>query len=134
MLGSKAKTFKTEGTEGSLRYSGSDFVTDPVELKDSVIGPNEIHLPVSNPERTENKASYYIPDHVANFIASVKSRKDPVLPVEVGHRMTSICHLGNITMLLNRKQLKWDPAKEQFENDDEANKLLSRPMRGPWQL
>ena len=68
-----------------------------------------------------------------SFIASVKSRQDPILPVEVAHRMTSICHLGNITMRLNRK-LKWNPAKEQFFGDDEANAMLSRPMRAPWQL
>ena len=70
---------------------------------------------------------------MANFIASVKSRRDPILPVEVAHRMTSICHLGNITMRLNRK-LAWDPAKEQFVGDDQANRLLSRPMRAPWHL
>ena len=75
----------------------------PPGIKDSVIGPSEIHLPVSNPGRTENKYKLYVPDHVANFIASVKSRKDPIVPVEVAHRMTSICHLGNIAMRLNRK-------------------------------
>lgn len=122
-----------EGTEGSLRYRGGDFTTDPVAIKDSAIGPNELHLPASIPERTENKYGMYLPDHVANFIQSVKSRQDPILPVEVAHRMTSVCHLGNITMLLNRK-LKWDPAKERFLGDDEANRMLSRPMRAPWHL
>jgi hypothetical protein len=53
--------------------------------------------------------------------------------VEIAHRMTSICHLGNITMRLNRK-LKWDPVREQFLGDDEANGMLSRPMRAPWHL
>jgi hypothetical protein len=70
---------------------------------------------------------------VRNFLLSVKSRKDPVEPVEIAHRMTSICHLGNIAMLLNRK-LSWDPVKEQFLGDEQANRMLSRPMRGPWQL
>ena len=44
-----------------------------------------------------------------------------------------VCHLGNIAMLLKRK-LRWDPAKEQFVGDDEANRMLDRPMRAPWQL
>jgi predicted dehydrogenase len=122
-----------EGTEGSLRYRGGDFTTDPPGIKDSAIGPAEIHLPVSNPARKENKYALYVPDHVANFIQCVKSRQDPVLPVEIAHRMTSICHLGNITMRLNRK-LKWDPVREQFLGDDEANGMLSRPMRAPWRL
>jgi predicted dehydrogenase len=122
-----------EGTEGSLRLHYGNLSSDPPGLLDSRIGPHEIHLPVSNPEQKENNYKRYLPDHVANFIASVKSRKDPILPVEVAHRMTSICHLGNITMRLNRK-LKWDPAKEQFLGDDEANRLVSRPMRAPWHL
>jgi predicted dehydrogenase len=122
-----------EGSEGSLRFRSPDFVTDPVAIKDSVIGPQEIHLPVSNPEREDNNYKLYVSDHVGNFIQSIKSRKDPVLPVEIAHRMTSVCHLGNITMLLNRK-LQWDPVKEQFADDEEANGMLSRPMRAPWHL
>jgi predicted dehydrogenase len=122
-----------EGTEGSLRYRSPDFVTDPVSIKDSPIGPNDITLPVSNAERKENDYKNYVPDHVANFIASVKSRKDPILPVETAHRMTSICNLGNIVMLLNRK-VQWDPTQEQIVGDDAANAMLSRPMRAPWHL
>lgn len=122
-----------EGTEGSVRLHYGELQADPPALLDSKIGPNEIHLPISNPAQGENTYKQFVPDHVANFIASVKSRQDPILPVEVAHRMTSICHLGNITMQLNRK-LKWDPAKEQFVGDDEANRLLGRPLRAPWTL
>jgi hypothetical protein len=53
--------------------------------------------------------------------------------VEIGHRSVSVCHIGNIAMLLGRK-LQWDPAKEEFVNDDEANSMLNRPMRAPWHL
>jgi hypothetical protein len=52
-----------EGTEGSLRYRGGDFTTDPPGIKDSAIGPHDINLPVSNPERKENKYGLYLPDH-----------------------------------------------------------------------
>ncbi|MHC4357046.1 MAG: Gfo/Idh/MocA family protein, partial [Planctomycetota bacterium] len=50
-----------------------------------------------------------------------------------GHRSASICHLGNIAMLTGRK-LRWDPAQEDFVNDAQANRMLSRPMRSPWRL
>ena len=82
------------------------------------ISPDEIHLPVSN-------------NHYRNFLDSVKSRKDPIEPVEAGHRTASICHLGNIAMRLKRK-LQWDPVKELFVDDGEANQMLSRPHRSPW--
>ncbi len=73
------------------------------------------------------------PDHVRNFIDCVKSRQDPIEPVEAGHRTASLCHLGNIAMKLHRK-IRWDPEQEQIIDDDEAGKMLSRPMRSPWTL
>ena len=51
----------------------------------------------------------------------------------MGHRTASVCHLGNIAMRFNRK-LRWDPVKEVFLGDDEANRMLSRPRREPWKL
>ena len=74
---------------------------------------------------------YVSNDHKGNFFDCVRTRKDPVAPVEVGHRSISICHLGGIALRLGRK-LNWDPAKEQFVNDEEANGYLSREMRKPW--
>jgi hypothetical protein len=63
----------------------------------------------------------------------VKSRQDPIEPVEAGHRTASLCHLGNIAMKLRRK-IRWDPVREQIIDDDEAAKMLGRPMRSPWTL
>lgn len=122
-----------EGTEGWVQYGYKGVETYPENLKTTKIGPDEIHLPQSNPSRTEEASKYHIPDHVRNFLDSVKSRQDPIEPVEIGHRTASLCHVGNIAMHLKRK-LQWDPAKEQFVGDEEANKMLSRPMRGPWQV
>ena len=68
-----------------------------------------------------------------NFLDAVKSRNDPITPVEIGHRTASLCHLGNIAMLLKRK-LQWDPDKERFIGDEEANGMIDRPMRAPWTL
>lgn len=122
-----------EGTEGWVEFSYGGVKTAPESLKTSRIGPNEIHLPVSNPARTVDAAKNYIPDHVRNFVDCVKSRRDPVAAVEMGHRTATVCHLGNIAMLLKRK-IQWDPGKEQFLHDDEAAALLDRPMREPWRL
>ena len=52
---------------------------------------------------------------------------------EVGHRTASMCHLTNIAYEL-RRELNWDPKKEVFVDDEAANKLVGRPMRGDWKL
>ncbi len=122
-----------EGAEGWVEFGYGGLKTWPESLKTSVIDPDEIHLPVSNPDRSEDAAKNYIPDHVRNFVASVKSRQDPIEPVEIGHSTATLCHVGNITMKLGRK-LRWDPAAQRFPDDDEANAMLERPMRAPWTL
>jgi hypothetical protein len=63
----------------------------------------------------------------------VKSRKDPYFNVEKGHRVASVCHLGNIALLTNQ-ELTWDPEKEIFPDNPEANRHLTRSMRSPWSL
>lgn len=68
-----------------------------------------------------------------NFLDCVKSRKDPYFPAEFGHRCATLCHLGNISMQLGRK-LEWDPEKEEFAGDAEANARRGREMRAPWAL
>lgn len=70
-----------------------------------------------------------------NFLDCVKSRQDPYFPAEIGHRCATICHLGNIALQTGRK-LRWDPEKEEFPGDAEANasRFRSRPMRAPWSL
>jgi hypothetical protein len=66
-----------------------------------------------------------------DFLKCVKSRKDPYFPVDIGHRVSTVCHLANIAIKVGRK-LKWDPAREEFAGDAEANALLQRPLRAPW--
>lgn len=107
-----------EGSEGSLEIGSSKFECKPASLKDSVIGGTDKRLYVSE-------------NHYRNFLDAVKSRKDGVEPVEVAHRTSMLCHLGNIAMLLKRK-FKFDPQTEQIVGDDEANKMFSRPLRAPW--
>lgn len=118
----KDEIYRFEGTDGWIQmpvYS-NQFTCHPESLKTTVIGPDEIHLYESN-------------DHHRNFIDCIKNRGQTAAPVEVGHRSVSICHLGNIAMRLKQK-LRWDPGAERFTNSDEANQMLSRPMRGPWRL
>ena len=125
---------KFEGSEGRLEITlGGSMKTFPENLKDSVIGPDEIHLPRSNPSREENVRKHIDADHVRNFLDAVKSRQDPIEPVEVGFSTASLCLLGNMSQLLKRK-FTWDPAAERSPDDDEVNQMLSRPMRDPWKL
>ena len=124
---------KFEGTEGRLEVTlGGSLKTFPENLKDSVIGPQEIHLPASNPARTKHVRKDVDADHVRNFLDAVKSRQDPIEPVEVGYRTASLCILGNIAQILKRK-FTWDPVAER-STDEDVNRMLQRPMREPWKL
>ncbi len=73
------------------------------------------------------------PGHRQDWFNCIKTRQQPIMPIEAGHRVASLCILGNIAYVLGRK-LKWDPVNEQFIGDEEANRMLSRPSRGPWHL
>jgi hypothetical protein len=107
-----------EGSEGWLEVGSRKVESSPVSIKDSVLGGNDKRLRVSE-------------NHYRDFLDAVKSRKDGLEPVETGHRTSMLCHLGNIAMMLKTK-IKFDPEKEQIVGNDEANKMLSRPLRAPW--
>ena len=128
---------KFEGTEGwifvtrgNYRATASDPIPDasgtkPLDASDpkiikSEIGPDEIHL-------------YESSDQHGNWLECVKSRKDPISPIEIGHRACSTCLIHHMAMKLKRK-LYWDPINERFQNDDEANSMLSRPQRWPYMI
>jgi predicted dehydrogenase len=69
--------------------------------------------------------------HAQHFLDCIKSRQRPVADVEDGHQVATACHLANLSMKLGRK-LRWDPEKEEVVGDKEANAMLSRPYRKPW--
>ena len=70
------------------------------------------------------------PAHIDNFLECLASREKPIADIEIGHRSTNTCHLGNIAYKLGRK-LDWDEETETFKDDREANALLTRePRRG----
>jgi myo-inositol 2-dehydrogenase / D-chiro-inositol 1-dehydrogenase len=103
----------TSKSKNSKALSASDS-----KILESIIGPDEIHLPVSK-------------EHHGNWLESIVSRQPSIAPAEVGHRACSTCLLGHVAMKVPRK-LYWDPGKEKFKNDDEANAMLSRPQRWPY--
>lgn len=109
-----------EGTEGWIDIGYKETTAHPQSILTKVFGPNDIRL-------------YRSLDHHKNFLDCVKSRKETAVPPEIGHRSFSLCAMGNISMLLGRK-LRWDPEKEVFIGDDDANRMLSRTMRAPWKL
>lgn len=125
------KLIVTSGTP-SLRFEGSEgwignrgwrapLDAEPLSLLTSTIGPEGVHL-FTEPQGEQR-----------NFLNCVKSRQECYFPPEIGQRCFTIAHIGNIAMLLGRK-LRWDPQAERFVNDDEANRMLGRTMRSPWNL
>src|SRR5262249_5916578 len=94
--------------------------TDPVGLKDTVIGAGE-------------KRVYHSENHYKDFLDAIKKRSRPICDVETAHRTATVCNLGNIAYALKRP-LKWNPEKEKFEHDKEAGHLLGREMRKEWRV
>lgn len=76
---------------------------------------------------------YPAENHVRNFLDCVKSRQDPIASVETAHRSVSVCHIANICRFLGRP-LRWNPQREEFEGDEQANRMRSRAFREPWIL
>jgi predicted dehydrogenase len=114
------KFIGSEGWVGNTGWRGKVEASSD-EILNSEIGPDEIKL-FTNPAGEHR-----------NFLDCVKSRQDPYFPVDIGHRVSTVCHLANICLKLGRK-LRWDPEKEQFLDDAEATAMMSRPMREPWSL
>src|SRR5690606_14392358 len=71
--------------------------------------------------------------HYRNWLECVKSRARPSADEEIGHRSATLGHLVNIAYELGRS-LKWDPVREEFVNDDAANRLRRRAFRAPWRM
>lgn len=108
------------GSEGEIRIQRGKLETTPVTLKDKIIGENEKHV-------------YKSENHYLDFLNAIRKRNKPISDVEVGHRTASVCNIGNIAYELKRP-LRWNPVKEKFKDDDEANKLLGRKMLNEWKI
>jgi len=106
------------GTEGELRVQRKKIETTPASLATRVISETEKHV-------------YKSENHYKDFFDAMRKRSKPICDVEVGHRTASVCNIGNIAYQLNRP-LQWNPKKESFKNDKEANALLGRSMNDTW--
>lgn len=109
-----------EGEKGWIFVDRSKIEASDQKLLDEPLPQDAVRLDKSD-------------DHMANFVDSVRKHEKPICDVAIGHRSVSVCHIGNIALILKRK-LQWDPQAEQFVGDDEANTYLSREMRAPWKL
>lgn len=103
----QTKGVKFWGDKGWIEVSREHFLAS-----DDSLLPAEV-------EETEGAYETKIP-HLENFINSLKTKTDPIVPVEVGHRSCTVCTLGNMAYELKRP-IKWDPSAEKFVDDEEAN-------------
>lgn len=114
------------GADCKMEINRNRFATNPADFF------NDAPDPAAQDAKWEG-AGWIARPHIQNWFDCIKTRKLPNADVEIGHRSVSICHLVTITRELNRK-LHWDPEKEQFVGDDEANKLVNRPRRAGFEL
>ncbi|TVR74875.1 MAG: gfo/Idh/MocA family oxidoreductase [Marinilabiliales bacterium] len=115
------KGVKFIGTDGWIEVSRGHYVaSDPSLYPDEDMRDDSVAYETGIP-------------HLVNFIDSMRSRKDPVAPVEVGHRTCTTCTLGNIAYELMRP-VEWNPATESFVNDPEAEKFYHRQYRAGYSL
>jgi len=108
------------GTEGRIAVDRDRLVADPPGILDQPLGPDDIRLYESN-------------SHSGNFLDAIRTRKRTICDVETAHRSMSLVLLAGIAMQLKRT-LAWDPVKEKFPADEEANRLLSYARRPGWQI
>ncbi len=109
-----------EGGDGSIFVNRRVFRAEPMSLLTVPLKAGDVRL-------------YNSTSHHRDFLDCIRSRRDPVCPVEIGHRTNVICNMSNIATRLGRK-LRWNPGTERFVNDVEANRMLSCAMRSPWRL
>lgn len=109
-----------EGDKGLLYINRGVLRAWPTGLLEEPLSPTDTRL-------------YESKSHFGNWLDCIKSRKLPICDVAIGHRSATVCHLGNIAIRSGRK-LRWDPAKEEFIGDREADKWISKAYRAPWKL
>jgi predicted dehydrogenase len=109
-----------EGTNGRVIEVGRGYLrSTPLEIVQTPLGRRDFHLPnVGN-------------NHRQNWINCIRSRARPVADVAIGARTAQVCQLANIGYQL-RRMLRWDPQREEFVDNAEANRLRSRENRAPW--
>ncbi len=106
-----------EGSEGWIHAEyGKPLLAEPASILKAQLGPQAIRFPLKSDKQ--------------DFIDAVKTRGQTLEDAEVGHRTTSLCHLGHIAIQMG-KRLEWDPARERFTNNDAANAYIAKPIHAP---
>ena len=108
------------GTAGELKLRRGKLETTPASIAATVI-------------RDKHKRVYKSENHYKDFLNAMRTRKKPISDVEIGHRTATVGSIANIAYELKRP-LRWNPKKEKFKNDTEANALLGRPLLNEWKI
>ncbi len=108
--------FLIEGDEGWVRAGFSEFDTEPKSLLTLKLKPEDQQFPLKSEKQ--------------DFVDCVRSRRETLEPAEVGHRVTSLGHLGHISIQLGQK-LQWNPDAERFVGNDRANEMLDKTITTP---
>ncbi len=117
--------------KGKLEINRNKFKSNPKDIAAELL--KKVDAVAEERKWSDETALWQARWHLQNWLDCIRTRKQPVSDVEIGHRSISVCHLANIVRRAGRA-LKWDPAKEQFVGDDEANRFLTRPRRKGYEL
>ncbi len=124
-----------EGTDGWIFVSRGSYVasaSDPVDQAKSAKALDASDPAILKSEIKENEIHLYkSKEQHGNWLDCIQSRKQPISPVEIGHRACSVCLISHIAMKTSGS-LQWDPKTEKFINNDLANSMLSRQQRYPY--
>jgi predicted dehydrogenase len=116
---------KFEGDAGWVHVNRSGIWAEPASLLTVKLKPDELHLHAS-PEHSNPYTA-----HTADFFRSIRTRQDPVSPIEDGQAASTLGNVADISLRLDRR-LRWDFRQDRFIGDDDANQMLSRAARSPW--
>lgn len=136
------------GTYGTMVVGRTGFEVfpdpkvNPINTVAKILGGHPVGGPQPVPEPkaefwtqaekdTSGNADADYRSHARNFLDCMRSRQDPLTDIESGHRVATACHLANISLHTGRKVV-WDADKEQVTGDEQANAMLARAYRKPW--
>ncbi len=119
--------------DGGCGYAGPDQRGTPDDEVRLYEPPADAKYNLSPPQHELGHAHWGIVLHLLNWLDCIKSREKPLMPIEAGHRVASACILANVAYQLGRP-LEWDPVEERVVGDEEANRWLHEPGRGPWHV
>jgi predicted dehydrogenase len=126
------------GTDGTLFTAENDYKIVPTsrgqfQTWDKLMDAEEYKLATPDKLLIDNSYRNSTANLIRNFLDCIKSRQEPLSTLEIGHRSSSLAHLGTIALQTGQRLL-WNSVNERFTNSDEANRLLSYEYRKPWKL